>query len=111
MALASAQLIDAIAALLRGVSGWADSVHTSRLWPLAEADLPAWRVQAEDETVDAHGIGFPAKQQHELEVAGAAGKWLEATAKGSSHCLSHSLSLSAALRAMAGRMARSPAPP
>ena len=69
MALASAQLIDAIAALLRGVSGWADSVHTSRLWPLAEADLPAWRVQAEDETVDAHGIGFPAKQQHELEVA------------------------------------------
>jgi hypothetical protein len=64
--LASAQAVDAVAALIASAS--VGAAHTSRTWPLAESDLPAWRVVAEDEEVSAQGVGFPAKQQHELEV-------------------------------------------
>lgn len=49
MALAAAQVIDALAARLGTVSATSGRVHTSRTWPLATADLPAWRVLAEDE--------------------------------------------------------------
>ena len=64
--LASAQAVNAVAALIASAS--VGSAHTSRTWPLAESDLPAWRVVAEDEEVSAQGIAFPAKQQHDLEV-------------------------------------------
>jgi len=49
MPLAAAQVVDAIATRLRAL--WPTSVFTSRRWPLTEADLPAWRVTAEDEPV------------------------------------------------------------
>lgn len=64
--LAAAQAVDAVAALV--TSAGVGTAHTSRTWPLAESDLPAWRVLAEDEEVTAQGVGFPATQQHELEV-------------------------------------------
>jgi hypothetical protein len=66
--LASAQAIDGVAALISSVTGMTGKVHTSRAWPLAESDLPAWRVLADDEEVTAQGVGFPAKQQHDLTV-------------------------------------------
>jgi hypothetical protein len=66
--LASAQAINGVAALIESVAGMTGKVHTSRAWPLRPSDLPAWRVVAEDEEVTAQGIGFPAKQQHDLEV-------------------------------------------
>lgn len=49
MALAAAQVIDAMAARLGTVAATAGRVHTSRTWPLATADLPAWRVLADGE--------------------------------------------------------------
>lgn len=52
MALASAQVIDAIASRLVPVLLSGGRVYTSRLHPLAEADLPAWRVTAEAEDVE-----------------------------------------------------------
>lgn len=66
--LASAQAINGVAALIESVTGMTGKVHTSRTWPLAEADLPAWRVLADDEEITAQGVGFPAKQQHDLAV-------------------------------------------
>lgn len=64
--LAAAQAVNAVAALITSAS--VGTVHTSRTHPLAESDLPAWRVVADSEEVTAHGVAFPAKQQHELEV-------------------------------------------
>lgn len=52
MALAAAQVIDALAARLAPMAATAGRVYTSRTWPLAEADLPAWRVTADDEAVE-----------------------------------------------------------
>jgi hypothetical protein len=51
MALAAAQVIDAIAARLVPMVATGGRVYTSRTWPLGEADLPAWRVTAEGEDV------------------------------------------------------------
>lgn len=70
MALAAAQVIDALAARLNGATDAGARVYTSRTWPLSEADLPAWRVTAEDESVDpatVHGIN-----QHALLVHASA---------------------------------------
>jgi hypothetical protein len=66
--LASAQAINGVAALIESVTGMTGKVHTSRAWPLRPSDLPAWRVVADDEEVSAAGMGFPAKQQHDLTV-------------------------------------------
>jgi len=46
MALADAQAIDAIAARMTGQPLAGSRVYTSRVWPLSEAELPAWRVTA-----------------------------------------------------------------
>ena len=54
MALAAAQVIDAVAARLAAAGR---PVYTSRLWPLAESALPAWRVTAEDELVERQSLG------------------------------------------------------
>jgi hypothetical protein len=51
MALAAATVVDALAARLLPMPATAGRVYTSRLWPLTEADLPAWRVTAEEEGV------------------------------------------------------------
>lgn len=53
MALAAAQVVDALAARLVPMVATDGRVYTSRAWPLAEADLPAWRVTAESEEVTA----------------------------------------------------------
>jgi hypothetical protein len=66
--LAAAQVVEAIADLLRGVTGWDDKVFTDRAWPLAEAELPAWKVLADDEEIEPTGPTFPALQKHELVV-------------------------------------------
>ena len=69
MTLAAAKVIDAVTGLIAGVTGMSGKVHTSRTWPLAESDLPAWRVTAADEDVDTIGAHFPAQEQHDLTVA------------------------------------------
>lgn len=69
MTLAAAHVVDAIASRISGAIGMSGRVHTSRTWPLAESELPAWRVVAADEEVDTRGVHFPAQQQHELTVA------------------------------------------
>lgn len=58
--LASAQVIDTLAARLPG------TVFTSRLWPLAESDLPAWKVMAADETAEL--AAMDGIHQHTLQV-------------------------------------------
>lgn len=68
MALAAAQAVDAIAALLRTVPAWASRVDVSRLWPTADAELPRWRVEAGPEEVETLGTGFPVQQRHDLTV-------------------------------------------
>lgn len=68
MALASAQVVDAIAALLRSVPAWVSSVETSRAWPLPDAALPAWRVVADTEEIETLGVRYPAQQRHDLTV-------------------------------------------
>lgn len=52
MALAAAQVVDALAARLGPVVLSGGRVYTSRLHPLEEAELPAWRVTAESEDVE-----------------------------------------------------------
>ena len=66
--LASAQAIDAVAALIASVSGMSAKVFTSRAWPINDAILPCWRVQAEDEEITQQGVSFPTVQQHDLIV-------------------------------------------
>lgn len=67
MALAAAQVIDAVAALLVPMAATGGRVYTSRTWPLTEADLPAWRVIAQDERVELATIDRSA-QQHTLAL-------------------------------------------
>lgn len=69
MALAAAQVIDALAARLVPMVATGGRVYTSRAWPLTETQVPAWRVTAEDEDIDG-SIG-PANQ-HRLLVRASA---------------------------------------
>ena len=66
MALAAAQVIDALAARLVPVSATAGRVYTSRAWPLDEASLPAWRVVAADES--AERVGLDGLHLHRLDI-------------------------------------------
>lgn len=67
MALAAAQVVDALAARVAGMALLgAGGVKTSRAWPWAEADLPAARAFAADEAVQLAGIDFV--NQHLLNV-------------------------------------------
>lgn len=69
MALAAAQAVDRVAAILAAAGTNAGArVYTSRSWPLAEADLPALLVFAEGETVTAASIDWPWIEQHDLAV-------------------------------------------
>lgn len=68
MALASAQVIDAVVTRLSGNTPAGTRVYASRLWPLAEADLPAWRVSAGDEEIEAETVHYPAILLHRLPV-------------------------------------------
>ena len=64
MALAAAQVIDALAARLVPLAATGGRVYTSRAWPLT--DLPAWRVTAEDEAVQQAAV--EPWNQHDLFV-------------------------------------------
>lgn len=68
MALAAAQVVDALAALIASQSNLGTGgVKTSRAWPWAEADLPACRAFAADEAVEPVDLGG-ALNQHTLGV-------------------------------------------
>lgn len=62
MALAAAQVVAAIAARIPGTA------YTSRMWPIGEDELPAWRVVAAGEDVSAETLAPDALQKHELAV-------------------------------------------
>lgn len=66
MALAAAQVVDALAAKLVPMPATAGRVYTSRAWPLTEALLPAWRVTAEAEQIEAAMVD--GINQHSLTV-------------------------------------------
>jgi hypothetical protein len=68
MALAAAQVVDALAARITGLALTGSRVHTSRAWPLKEADLPAWRVYGDEEEVDTTTVHYPAFQEHALDI-------------------------------------------
>lgn len=70
MALASAQVIDAVAARLLPLPATAGRVYTSRAWPLALSALPAWRITAEDEAVETFMLD--GTNQHALAIAARA---------------------------------------
>jgi hypothetical protein len=70
MALAAAQVIDALAARLVPLAATGGRVYTSRLWPLDEASLPAWKVTAADEVVQAATLD--GLNLHQLDVDAAA---------------------------------------
>lgn len=56
MALAAAQVVDALVARLLAVTVTSGRVYPSRTWPLADADLPAWLVFVQDEPVELQGL-------------------------------------------------------
>lgn len=85
MTLAAAQVVDAIAARLTGLALTGTRVYTSRAWPLAEGDLPAWRVTAEDESVSLETID--GQNQHRLSIECAASAKAVANLDDSLHAL------------------------
>lgn len=68
MALAAAQVIDALAARLAPLAATGGRVYTSRGWPLDV--LPAWRVVAADEAVAPDTV--EPINRHELDVEATA---------------------------------------
>jgi hypothetical protein len=66
MTLAAAQVIDAIAARLVPMAATGGRVATSRAHPWGEAELPAWRVTAEDERVEL--AMMEPVNQHDLSI-------------------------------------------
>lgn len=67
MPLAAAQVIDALAARLGTVAATAGRVYVGRGWPIAEGELPAWRVIAGDEQAE-HADLDGLLHRHQLEV-------------------------------------------
>lgn len=88
MALAAAQVIDALAARLVPLVATGGRVYASRLWPLAEADLPAWRVTAADEQIER--VALSGVSVHRLEVVAAAHVRAVADVDDSMHALAES---------------------
>lgn len=69
MALASAQVVDKVAAILAAAgTSMSTRVYTSRFWPLALAELPAARVYVDTERVERVGLDYPWVQRHSLIV-------------------------------------------
>jgi len=69
MALAAAQVIDAVAARVRATSGLSTKVYTDRAWSFDEAELPAVNVIAEDERIEGQTMHGDPLQYHELDIA------------------------------------------
>lgn len=65
--LAAGQIVHAIATRITGLALGA-GVFTARAWPLAEDQLPAWRVVAIDEDVEPQTVHSDPYQQHALQV-------------------------------------------
>lgn len=68
--LCAQQVVNLVAARLAAVPGWATKVSTDRFWPFDDADLPAWRVTAEDEQAELTEMS--GAHRHTLEVVAAA---------------------------------------
>ena len=66
--LAAAQVLDAIAARITGLSLTGAHVFTDRAWPLTEATLPAWKVVSPDEDIEPLTIHTSGPQQHRLQI-------------------------------------------
>jgi hypothetical protein len=67
MALAAAQVVDALAARIAAQAGLGTGgVKTSRAWPWAEADLPACRIYAASEQAEL--VAIDGLHQHNLSV-------------------------------------------
>lgn len=69
MALAAAQVIDALAARLAPMSATGGRVYTSRSWPLTPDDLPAWRVTAADEVATQASVDGINEHRLDIDVA------------------------------------------
>ena len=67
MALAAAQVIDAIAARISGATSCGTNVFTSRAWPIGEEIMPAARIVAGAEQITPEGLG-DLLGQHLLDV-------------------------------------------
>lgn len=68
MPLAAAQVIDAVAARLAPVVLSDGRVFTDRAWPLDVSQLPAWRVTADDESVERQYVSQPVNE-HRLQIS------------------------------------------
>lgn len=66
--LAAAQVIDALVTRLGAVVATAGRVFPSRTWPLATADLPAWRVFVDGEDCERVTVDAPL-HRHQLTIA------------------------------------------
>lgn len=71
MTLAAAQVVAAVVDRLSDVVATAGRVYADRHHALAESDLPAWTVQAAEETVVPLSMHYPAEQQHDLSIDAA----------------------------------------
>lgn len=70
MALAAAQVIDALAARLVPLAATGGRVYASRAWPLDEASLPAWRITAADELIER--VDLDGVHRHTLDIEATA---------------------------------------
>lgn len=68
--LAAAQVIDALASRLTGLPLTGSRVYTSRLWPISDAELPAWKVIAQGEQIDAAMLDGTNEHLLSVEFAG-----------------------------------------
>ncbi|MGK2897210.1 MAG: hypothetical protein ACSLE9_00785 [Burkholderiaceae bacterium] len=70
MALAAAQVIDAVAARISGATACGTNVFTSRAWPIGEEILPAARITGDKEEITGEGLG-DRLGQHLLDINAA----------------------------------------
>lgn len=69
MAFATAQVVDAVAARVAAQAGLGTGgVKTSRTWPWSEAELPAVRVYAGDEPVQAVTVDLTPINEHRPQI-------------------------------------------
>ena len=65
--LAAGQIVHALATRISGLSSGA-AVFTARAWPIADDQLPAWRVIAVDEDIEPQTVHADPFQMHALQV-------------------------------------------
>ena len=67
MPLAAAIVVDHVAGRLVPIVATGGRVFTSRAWPISEAELPAWRVLAESESVEE--VSLDGIERHSLQIS------------------------------------------